>query len=205
MTFNDPRILDLTAFDGHDDARNVDGCGSEPPQLRLALDLQLDAMLLTLGAAAHAESGVDLVHRGDDRARGDDVARGDVPWRRWLVEDLELARMLAAVLLEWETAPVPGFGGGFAPTTVETSLENLVARYSSMETLLSGLLDRAHCGQAWRAAATESLSRCRARLDELHRHRRAVITERAAHTCGPASETSGELLERPGVSWSELG
>src|SRR5512143_2204062 len=100
MTFDDRRILDLTPFDRYDDRRGRNDC-SDLHLLRLALDLQLDAMLLALGAAAHADS------RGDDE-------RLDVPWRRWLAEDLELARTLAAALVEGEAAPVPGLGGGVA-------------------------------------------------------------------------------------------
>jgi hypothetical protein len=176
MTFNDPRILDLTAFDGHDGRRNR-SAGGDLHMLRLALDLQLDALLLTLGAAAHAES----------RGEGDG---GTVPWQRWLVEDLELARTLAAALLEGETAPVPGLGGGFANASVETSLENLVARYTSMENLLTGVIDRPNHGQPWRAAAGQALTRCRARLEELHAHRRSVIT---ASTSDPGF-LPGELL-----------
>ena len=102
MTFSDPRVLDLTAFDGHDDRRGRNDA-SDLHMIRLALDLQLDAMLLTLGAAAHAES------RGSDGSE-------DVPWRRWLGEDLELARTLAAALVEGDAAPVPGMGAGVAET-----------------------------------------------------------------------------------------
>jgi hypothetical protein len=176
MSINDPRILDLTAFDTHDGTRARSDSG-DLHVLRLALDLQLDAMLLTLGAAAQAESRSVQSDEG-------------VPWRRWLVEDLELARALAVVLLEGETAPVPGLGGSVADTNVETALENLVARYSSMENLLNGVLERPHRGQLWRPAVTEALCRCRARLEELHQHRREVI----AATAGRAGFLPGELL-----------
>jgi hypothetical protein len=176
MTANDPRVLDLTAFD-RPDGRSDRANECDLHTLRLALDLQLDAMLMTLGAAAHAQS------RGDDEEVG-------VPWRRWLVEDLELARTLAAALLEGETAAVPGLGGGFANTTVETSLENLAARYTSMEGLLIGVLARPHTGQSWRGAATDALHRCRRRLVELHEHRRVVITASSGRT----AFLPGELL-----------
>jgi hypothetical protein len=161
MTVPDPRILDLTAFDRVDGRlpRSDDG---DIHLLRLALDLQLDALLLTLGASVHADS------RGESEER--------TPWRRWLVEDLELARTLAAALLDGDGAPVPGLGGGLAHGSVESSLENLSARYESMEKLLVGLLDRPSVGQAWRLPAGEALQRCRSRLAELHRHRREVIT-----------------------------
>jgi len=177
MTINDPRLLDLTAFDGHDDRRSRNDGAGDLHMLRLALDLQLDAMLLTLGAVAHAES------RGADGTE-------DVPWRRWLAEDLELARTLAVALVEGETAPVPGLGGGFAAADRQKSLENLVARYTSMEKLLGGVLDRPHRGEAWRVAAGEALARCRARLEELHEHRKEAIAATAART----EFLPGELL-----------
>jgi len=178
MTVNEPRVLDLTAFDGREARRTRStGSSSDLHLLRLALDLQLDAMLLTLGAAAHADT------RGDGPGRA-------VPWRRWLGEDLELARTLAAALLEGESAPVPGLGGGFANARVETSLENLVARYVSMENLLGGLLERPADGQPWRPAAVEALQRCRHRLVELHAHRREVIAASAV----PSGFLPGELL-----------
>jgi hypothetical protein len=176
MTINGPRILDLTAFDGLDGRRSHNH-DSDLHLIRLALDLQLDAMLLTLGAAAHADS------RGPE-------GRADVPWRRWLTEDLELARTLAAVLMEGEAAPVPGLGGGVAHVSLETSLEDLVARYTSMARLLSGVLDTSHRGEPWRAPAAEALTRCRLRLDELHQHRQEAIVASAV----PAGFLPGELL-----------
>ena len=171
MTTNDPSVVDLTAFDRP--FKGVgDRCARPDPgelhMLRLALDLQLDAMLLTLGAAAHAET------KGEP---GEDA----VPWRRWLVEDLDLARALAATLLEGEAAPVTGLGGGFANGKIDTSLDNLVARYESMENLLISALERPASGQHWRGAATEALHRCRARLTELHHHRRLVIASASHH------------------------
>jgi hypothetical protein len=165
MTTADPRVLDLTAFD-RAEIRQARPDRGDIHRLRLALDLQLDALLLTLGASAYAES------RGEPEAR--------TPWRRWLVEDLELARNLAAALLEGDGAPVPGLGGGLAHGSVESSLENLTARFESMENLLVGLLDRPGVGQAWRPPAGEALQRCRTRLGELHQHRRAAISAVAA-------------------------
>lgn len=173
---NDPRTVDLAAFDSAAQ-RNGRADPSDLHMLRLALDLQLDAMLLTLGAAAHGQ------------AQGEDCEDG-IPWRRWLVEDLELARALAATLLEGEATPVPGLGGKFANASAEASLENLVVRYESMERLLIGVLDRQTHGQHWRAPAVEALHRCRARLSELHGHRQLVIS---SSTPQP-SYLPGELL-----------
>lgn len=164
MTIPDPRVLDLTAFDGVDDRQPRSDQG-DLHLLRLTLDLQLDAMLLTLGASAHAES------RGEPDGR--------VPWRRWLNEDLELATALAAALVDGESAPVPGLGGGLAHASVESSLDTLAARYESMENLLLSVLDGSGQGQ-WRYAASEALHRCRTRLAELHRHRREAIAAASA-------------------------
>jgi hypothetical protein len=176
MTLPDHRILDLTNFERPDD-RPSKSDHSDLHMLRLALDLQLDAMMLTLGSAAQAEN------RGELRDDG-------VPWQRWLVEDLELARALAGALLEGDAAPVPGLGVGFASSSVSSALDKLAARYESMENLLSGVLDAPSRNQAWRPAASEALHRCRARLDELHRHRRDVIASSATRT----TFLPGELL-----------
>jgi hypothetical protein len=165
MTSPDPRVLDLTAFDGVDDRRpRCDD--SELHVMRLALDLQLDALLLTLGASAHAVS----------RGESDELT----PWRRWLVEDLDLARGLATALVDGDTVPVGGVGGMLSHGSLESSLENLTARYQSMEKLLVGLLDRPAAGQPWRTSAADALLRCRARLEELHGHRREAIAATAA-------------------------
>lgn len=186
MTTHDSSVVDLTSLDRPFTAADAPGAGpdlsvrSDPSDLhmlRLTLDLQLDAMLLTLGAAAHAETKGEL----DEDA---------VPWRRWLIEDLDLARALAATLLEGEAAPITGLGGGFAGGEITTSLDNLAARFESMEQLLVGALARPAIGQHWRGAATEALHRCRGRLSELHHHRRLVIaTASHHHTFLP-----GELL-----------
>jgi hypothetical protein len=129
-------------------------------------------MLLTLGASAQA---------GEDSA---------IPWRRWLAEDLEVARLLTAALFDNEAAPPPGLGGGFSPVGIPRALEELGARDSSMEQILSGLLGLPYRGQAWRPAATEALRRCRVRLDEVHTCRRAAIAASATRT----GFLPGELL-----------
>jgi hypothetical protein len=180
MTTHDPRVVDLTALDqpvARVGTRSARPDPSEMHMLRLALDLQLDAMLLTLGASAHAET------QGEPEEDA-------VPWRRWLIEDLDLARALAATLLEGESAPMTGLGGGFANGKVDTSLDNLVARYESMERLLADALERPAIGQHWRGVATDVLHRCRSRLTELHHHRRLVIATASHHH----SFLPGELL-----------
>jgi hypothetical protein len=133
---------------------------AELHQLRLALDLQIDSMLLALGAAARDHSN-------------------HVPWQRWLIEDLELARVLTAALVESEVEPTPALGGATSGMA-HNALDNLVARYSSMEELLHAAVRRPHTGQSWRSAAAHALIRCRTRLEELHLHRAAAHEREAA-------------------------
>lgn len=129
--------------------------------LRLALDLQIDAMLLTLGAAARA---------ADDEP---------VPWRRWVVEDLDAARMLAQTIIGEAADPPSSLGTGVIGVPPDDALDDLIARYSSMDDLLRSVLRRPFAAQPWRPAAREALARCRARLEELHRHRGGQSVRRA--------------------------
>lgn len=151
--------------------------------VRLALELQVDSMLLTLAASAR--------HLDDD-----------VPWQRWLVEDLDLARVLTATLVDSGIEPSPSLG----TTTSGLSnhpLDNLVARYQSMAEALEQALARPSTGQEWRAPVSHALGCCRTRIDELHANRAAVMQRRAAErlaangTADPHRRSSylpGELL-----------
>jgi hypothetical protein len=140
---------------------------SRPPDasdlhvLRLALELQVDAMLLTIGAAARA------------------FDEEQVPWRRWAVEDLDASRMLAQTLVAHDAEPPAALGGGGVGGAPDETLDDLIARYSSMDHLLTGVLRRPPAGQAWRPVAREALARCRSRLDELHQHRGTAAVRRA--------------------------
>jgi hypothetical protein len=161
MTMIDPRGLDLASFDRPVEAHRGDDA-SDLHSVRLALELQLDALLLTLGGAAQAET-----EQGADPEQ-------PLPWQRWLVEDLELARELAAVLIASDDAMVPALGGGLADFCADTSLENLADHYSSMERLLAGVLTRPSSG-GWRLTALDALGRCRVRLAEVHALRRRTF------------------------------
>lgn len=139
-----------------------DGDDTDAHLLRLCLDLQLDSMLLTLGAAAA------------QRVRDDEawVPGAAPPWRRWVDEDVELAASLAADALG---------GGATLPSTLgtetdhrapETVLDNLVARYEWMSELLSDLLVRDVPGaEGWRPRVRDALFRCRTRLADLRAYR----------------------------------
>jgi len=120
--------------------------------LRLCLDLQLDAMLLTLGALA--------ADPGPERA---------APWRRWLSEDVDLACKLAADTLAGNAALPPTLGSDLGHALPVTAIDDLVARYSSM----TGLLDDARRleGAQCPAGLQEAIARCESRLQELHRYR----------------------------------
>jgi hypothetical protein len=141
---------------------------AELHRLRLALDLQIDSMLLTLGAAA----------RDPD---------SHVPWQRWLAEDLELAQELTASLVISQMETSPSLGAATSGL-VRDPLDNLVARYTSMEEVLRGLLARPNTGQEWRTTARNAQIRCRTRIQELHVHR-AAAAERAAAVRSAGEET----------------
>jgi hypothetical protein len=177
MTMIDPRGLDLASFDRPIEAHRGDDA-SELYIVRLALELQLDALLLTLGGAAQAGSGQE-----PHRVR-------PLPWQRWLVEDLDLARELAAVLIASDDAVVPALGGGLADFCADTSLDNLADHYTSMERLLADLLTRPSSSR-WRMAALDAVTRCRARLVEVHELRRHTLVTAPAEG---RSFLPGELL-----------
>jgi hypothetical protein len=110
------------------------------------------------------------------------------------VEDLEQARTLTSTLLVADVEPAPALGGVHG-SAAANALDNLVARYESMEQLLVGVLRRPHSGQAWRPAAAEALVRCRTRLAELHTHRSAArAAVAAAAGSRDRSFLPGELL-----------
>jgi hypothetical protein len=66
--------------------------GSDLHDLRLCLDLQLDALLVTVGAASSQSQG------------------SEPPWRRWLNEDIQLACSLAADAQTGGAGPPSGLG-----------------------------------------------------------------------------------------------
>ncbi len=103
---------------------------SEAHLLRLCLDLQLDSLLLTLGALA-----VDPA--------SDAHGPGAIPWRRWIGEDVDLACTLASDALAGNAALPPTLGSDLAHALPVTTIDDLVARYTSMRGLLADLARRA--------------------------------------------------------------
>jgi len=135
--------------------------------LRLSLDLQLDAMLLTLGAAAAEEVTTGtLVNRGGP-------STPHIPWARWLAEDLELTRALTATAISVDAALPPTLGATPARKEPQSVADDLLARYESICSLLTDLIRDvpADVQSAWQPSISHALSRCRARVDELCRER----------------------------------
>jgi hypothetical protein len=133
--------------------------GGEAHVLRLCLDLQLDALVLTLGAASSQSRGFEP------------------PWRRWVDEDIRLACSLAADA-RTGAGPPSDLGSDLHRTVPGTTEDGLHARYTSMVALLSDLTARsrsADVGQEeqpyqWRLRAAGALQHCRERLAELETH-----------------------------------
>jgi hypothetical protein len=174
------RVIDLTT---HPDDRDAH-------LLRLSLDLQLDAMLLTLGAAAAQQAATDTPAR-----KGPDVDVG-IPWQRWLAEDLELTRALTATAISVDAALPPTLGGVRTHEQPAVVAEDLLARYESLCALLTDLVggEEEEPGSIWQSSVHRALVRCRARVDELRRERETVrvplhVPSREEHRYLP-----GELL-----------
>jgi hypothetical protein len=134
--------------------------------LRLCLDLQLDALLLTLGALA-ADRAQDGAH--DEPARAPAIA-GSLPWHRWITEDVDLACRLAAEALTGNAALPPSLGSDLGHAVPATTIDDLLARYTSMLGLLRDLAERAP-GAARPEGTDEAIARTEARLAELREHR----------------------------------
>ena len=161
--------------------------------LRLSLDLQLDAMLLTLGAAA-AQDPVD--------AQTPPAApEADLPWRRWLDEDLESTRWLTATALALDSALPSTLGAQPAEEGPLDVAQHLLARYEAMCGLLTDLIVRVEgVPVGWRAHVQHALQRCRQRSDELQRHveafTRAARPEGARDRSGSWAVTSRDRNTR---------
>ncbi len=162
---------------------------SDAHLLRLCLDLQLDAMLLTLGAASAAPG----THE-----------QGQVPWRRWVTEDVDLACTLASDARTGRAALPPTLGSDLHHAVPATTIDNLTARYESMRDLLADLVAAAgddpapgqpsDPGDTWRPRVREALERCERRLAELHAYRLATTPPRGIQLPEEHHYLPGELL-----------
>lgn len=148
--------------------------------LRLCLDLQLDALMLTLGALA-----VEPAPEGGSAP--------DIPWRRWIGEDVDLACRLAGEALAGNAALPPTLGSDLAHAVPVTTIDDLVPRYRSMLGLLGDLSRRTE-GAARPQGLDEALARCEARLAELREHK-LVNTPPTGMALRPGRQfLPGELL-----------
>lgn len=133
--------------------------------LRLCLDLQLDAMLLALGALA-VDQEPDAVEPPGDHAP---PAQGAIPWRRWITEDVDLACHLAVDARARHAALPPTLGSDLAHAMPVTTIDDLVARYTSMQGLLADFARRTEGSRP--PGIEEAIERCEARLVELRQHK----------------------------------
>jgi hypothetical protein len=128
--------------------------------LRLCLDLQLDALLLAVGAASQEPS------------------RSGPPWRRWVDEDILLARDIATDAQTGGDGPPSGLGSDLNGSVPFATEKGLHARYTAMAALLSGLISRPrpdHVDQAGprredAPGPARTLKHCQDRLAELEAH-----------------------------------
>jgi hypothetical protein len=134
--------------------------GSAAHLLRLCLDLQLDALMLTLGASA--------VDPAPEAPSSTDPS--GVPWRRWIGEDVDLACTLAAAALAGKAALPPTLGTDLGHAVPVTTIDDLVARYRSMVGLLDDLARRTE-GSARPPGLDAARAHCEARLAELQQHK----------------------------------
>jgi hypothetical protein len=186
MLVTDPR---RTTTDARAPEREVEGSAAH--LLRLCLDLQLDALMLTLGALAVDTAPED--GPASDTPAGTTSGASGIPWRRWIGEDVDLACQLAAAALSGNAALPPTLGSDLSHAVPVTTIDDLVARYTSMLGLL-GDLSRRSDGAARPQALDEAMARCEARLSELRGHKLvntppSGINLRAEHQFLP-----GELL-----------
>lgn len=143
--------------------------------LRLCLDLQLDAAMLTLGAAArdtivrdsHLDGGSVIPRPPAPAPPGFDLP---IPWRRWLNEDVDLICALAASLPEGPPVLPSGFDSGFGEGRAGRVLEELHERYEAIREVLADVLAQsgpAGDREAWQPRIRDALAHCQARLREL--------------------------------------
>jgi hypothetical protein len=181
--------------------------------LRLCLDLQLDALLHTVGASAAArvsqvrderktpegQANPPQPHTYSGLVAGDpEVGHGPdpeavatvstpLPWRRWLAEDVELACTMAAGAMATDAIPPAELGTDLTEADPVEVVDDLLARYRSMQPMLTGLAQGAGLQAGpWRTLLRSTLARCEQRIDELQAHRDDLVSAGA-----PSAPSSG--------------
>lgn len=157
--------------------------------LRLCLDLQLDAMMLTLGALATDPAGDGATTPASTTA----PVPGAIPWRRWITDDVDLACKLARDAMAGGAALPRTLGSDLGHAVPVTTIDDLVARYSSMLGLLGDLSRRSE-GAARPVGLDEAMYRCEARLAELRGHRLVETPPTGMDLRGEQHYLPGELL-----------
>ncbi len=156
--------------------------GSAAHLLRLCLDLQLDALMLTLGASAV-----------DPAPEAPSAETPAVPWRRWIGEDVDLACTLAAAALAGKAALPPTLGSDLSHAVPVTTIDDLVARYSSMVGLLDDLARRTE-GSTRPQGLDEARAHCETRLAELRSHKLVTTPPAGLDLRSERQFLPGELL-----------
>jgi hypothetical protein len=160
--------------------------------LKLTLELQIEALLLTLGSSAvvsretkttpdgagrpvPGRPGADRIApegatpdlAGRERT-GTGAAAADLPWEKWLAEDLELACSLTRDCVG-DGIPLPSSMGIVTSRRPGFVVESLAARYSAMAAVVGEMLGRTDARQHATAVARlqETRARCEERLDAL--------------------------------------
>ncbi len=160
--------------------------------LRLCLDLQVDSLLYAVRAAA--ASAVNDQDGGATRSGSVPEAPGSL-WSRWLSEDLELVFRLYATALATEEGSSSALADRVDDGNGLGALDDLLARYWSMRSMLSDLVGRAGVDvQAWGGALRSALRHCDQRIEELERYRTGAIVNRTV------ANTPPQGVPRPGRS-----
>jgi len=165
---------------------------SDAHLLRLCLDLQLDALLLTLGALS-AEMARETRTLAPPASRPAPAVPGGIPWRRWISEDVDHACALAAEAAAGSAALPPTLGSDLGHAIPATTIDDLIARYTSMLGLLEDLALRTSTSRR-PATLDEAITRTRSRLAELRDHKLLITPAAGIDLRTVRDFLPGELL-----------
>lgn len=133
-------------------------------RLRLCLDLQLHALLLTIGAAAadNAAPGAPSRDSGPDAPS---------PWLRWIAQDVDQTCAIATATLNGGAALPTPLGSDLHRSVPATTVDSLLALYRSMSAQLAHLTS---ARSTWQDQVYQALERCQFRVAELESYRLAT-------------------------------